>query len=90
MKKIILLLIYLLLILIKNNGLLPLFLTRNNANIKITIGKLNDYRYSLCKPFLQCFKDNIAEIKRINNNRQIYKLKDKIKKDLRLDLKFII
>ena len=68
----------------------PLFLTRNNANIKITIGKLNDYRYSLCKPFLQCFKDNIAEIKRINNNHQIYKLTDKIKKDLRLDLKYII
>ena len=28
----------------------PIFLTRNNTNIKVTIVKLNDYRYSLFKP----------------------------------------
>ena len=45
----------------------PIFLTRNNANIKVTIVKLNDHRYSLYKPTLQCFNDNITEINRINS-----------------------
>ena len=44
----------------------PLFLTRNNANIKITIVKLNDYRYSLSKPILECFSNNVNEINKIN------------------------
>ena len=41
----------------------PLFLTRNNAKIKVTIVKLNGYRYSLYKPTIECFNDNINEIK---------------------------
>ena len=69
----------------------PLFLTRNNASIKITIGKLNDNRYSLYKPTLECFNDNINGINIANTNTpKIYKLTDEIKKDLRLDLKYII
>ena len=34
-------------LLIIDNNNKPLFLTRNNANIKVTIVKLNDHRYSL-------------------------------------------
>ena len=69
----------------------PLFLTRNNASIKITIVKLNDNRYSLYKPTLECFNDNINGINIVNTNTpKIYKLTDEIKKDLRLDLKYII
>ena len=45
-----------------NNSNKPLFLTRNNIIIKITIVKLNDYRYSLWKPTLECFNNNINEI----------------------------
>ena len=45
-----------------NNNNKPLFLTRNNTIIKITIVKLNDYRYSLWKPTLECFNNNINEI----------------------------
>ena len=60
----------------------PLFLTRNNANIKVTIVKLNDYTYSLCKPALDCFNNNINEISKINkmnaNARKKYVLTDKI------------
>ena len=68
-----------------NNNLL--FLTRNNANIKVTIVKLNDYRYSLCKPTLECFNNNINEINSIYTTTQkIYKLTDRIKEDLRLNL----
>ena len=70
----------------------PLFLTLNNASIKITIVKLNDNRYSLYKPTLECFNDNINGINIVNTNTpKIYKLTDGIKKkDLRLDLKYII
>ena len=69
----------------------PIFLTRNNANIKVTIVKLNDHRYSLYKPTLECFNNNINEIDRINSiPPKIYKLTDEIKEDLRLDLKYII
>ena len=69
------------LLIIENNNK-PLFLTRNNANIKVTIVKLNDYRYSLCKPALDCFNNNINEISKINkmnaNARKKYVLTDKI------------
>ena len=68
-----------------------MFLTRNNASIKITIVKLNDNRYSLYKRTLQCFNDNVNGINIVNTNTpKIYKLTDEIKKDLRLDLKYII
>ena len=71
-----------------NNNLL--FLTHNNANIKVTIVKLNDYRYSLCKPTLECFNNNINEINKINTNtRKKYVLTDKIKEDLHLNLKYM-
>ena len=59
----------------------PLFLTLNNASIKITIVKLNDNRYSLYKPTLECFNDNINGINIVNTNTpKIYKLTDEIKK----------
>ena len=56
----------------------------------MTIVNLNDHRYSLYKPTIQCF-NNINEINRINSiPPKIYKLTDEIKEDLRLDLKYII
>ena len=59
----------------------PLFLTRNNASIKVTKVKLNDNRYTLYKPSLQCFNDNINGINKISTNTpKIYKLTDEIKK----------
>ena len=65
----------------------PIFLTRNNAKLKVTIVKLNDHRYSLYKPTIECFNDNITEINRINSiPPKIYKLTNEIKEDLRLDL----
>ena len=67
----------------------PLFLTRNNASIKVIKVKLNDNRYTLYKPSLQCFNDNINGINKISTNTpKIYKLTDEIKKDLHL--KYII
>ena len=45
-----------------------LFLTRNNGNIKVTIVKLNSNRYSLLKPSIECFNDNICEINRTNRD----------------------
>ena len=64
----------------------PIFLTRNNTKIKATIVKLNDHRYSLYKPTIECFNDNITEINRINSiPPKIYKLTNEIKEDLRLD-----
>ena len=39
----------------------PLFLTRNNAPIKVIIVKLND-RYAIIEPSIQLFNDNINEI----------------------------
>ena len=56
-----------LLIIDVNNN--PLFLTRNNANIKVTIVKLNNNnRYSLKKPTIECFNDNINEIIRLKKD----------------------
>ena len=68
-----------------------IFLTPNNANIKVTIIKINDTRYSLYKSTSECFNDNINGINKPSTNTpKIYKLTDEIKKDLRLDLKYII
>ena len=65
----------------------PIFLARNNANIKATIVNLNDYRYSLFKPSMECFRDNISKINRINRDKcEKYNLTDEIKKDLCLHL----
>ena len=59
----------------------PLFLTRNNASIKVTIVKLNDNRYAIIKPSLYRFNDNIREINKINRDKcKKYKLTDEIKK----------
>ena len=61
------------------------FLTRNNATIKVTIVKLNDHRYSLIKPLINSYNCNICEINRINNTEcSTYELTDEIKKDLSL------
>ena len=69
----------------------PIFLTRNNAKIKVTIVKLNDHRYSLYKPTLQRFNDNINEINRLNSiPPKIYKLTDEIREELCLYPKYII
>ena len=69
----------------------PLFLTCNNASIKVTIVKSNNNRFALYKPSLECFNDNINGINKISTTTlKIYKLTDEIKKDLRLDLKYII
>ena len=74
-------------LLIVDNNNKPLFLTRNNANIKVTIVKLNDHRYSLCKPTLQCFNNNINGINTIYaTTHKSYKLADKIKEHLRLNI----
>ena len=63
-----------------------LFLTQNNANIKITIVKLNGNKYSLHKPLIECFNDNISEINRLNKSiHKNYKLTDEIKKKLSLN-----
>ena len=54
----------------------------------MTIVKLNDQRYSLYKPTIECFNNNINEINRINSiPPKIYKLTVEIKEDLCLDLK---
>ena len=64
----------------------PLFLTRNNASIKVTIVKLNDNRYTIIKPSLHRFNDNIREINKINRDKcRKQKLTDEIKKELALD-----
>ena len=61
------------------------FLTRNNATIKVTIVKLNDHRYCLIKPLINLYNCNICEINRINNTEcSTYKLTDEIKKDFSL------
>ena len=74
-------------LLIIDNNNKPLFLTRNNANIKVTIVKLNDHRYSLCKPTLQCFNNNINGINTIYaTTHKNYKLTDKTNEDLRLNI----
>ena len=61
----------------------PVFLTRNNGSIQVTIVKLNDNRYTLVKPSIKRYIHNINEINRINKlKRENYKLTDEIKKDL--------
>ena len=45
----------------------PLFLTRNNAQIKVTMVKISNHRYSITKPQINCYNDDIAEINRIKN-----------------------
>ena len=56
----------------------PIFLTRNNASIKIV--KLNDNRYTIIKPSLHRFNDNIKEINKINRDKcKKYKLTEEIK-----------
>ena len=63
----------------------PVFLTRNNATIKVTIAKLNDHRYSFIKPSINSYNCNICEISRISNTKcSTYELTDEIKKDLSL------
>ena len=58
----------------------PIFLTRNNASIKVTIVKLNDNRYTIIKPSLHRFNDNIKEINKINRDKcKKYKLTEEIK-----------
>ena len=71
-------------LLVIDNNNKPLFLTSNN----VTIVKLNDHRYSLCKPTLQCFNNNINGINTIYATTLLYvtKLTDKIKEDLRLNI----
>ena len=62
----------------------PVFLTRNNGPINVTIVQVNDYRYSLFKPSIYTFNSNINEINRINkidrDKHKNYKLTDEIKK----------
>ena len=63
----------------------PMFLSRNNAPIRVIIVKIND-RYAILKPTKQRFNDNITEINKINSiPPKIYKLTDEIKKELALD-----
>ena len=62
-----------------------IFLTCNNASIKVIIVKLNDYRCSLYKLTLEFFNDNINEKNKINNNKRKYALTDEIRKELALD-----
>ena len=67
----------------------PIFLTRNNAKIEVTIVKLNDHRYSLYKPTIERFNNNINEINRINSiPPKIYKTTDEIREELRLYHKY--
>ena len=61
----------------------PLFVTRSNASIKVIIIKLNDNRYTIIKPSLHQFNDNIREINKINRDKcKKYKLTDEIKNNL--------
>ena len=65
----------------------PVFLTRNNATIKVTIVKSKNHRYSLIKPSRNSYNCNICEINRINNTEcSTYELTDDTKKDLLLYL----
>ena len=62
-----------------------MFLSRNNAPIKVIIVK-NDNRYAIIKPTLERFNNNINDINKINRDKCIrYELTDEIKKELRLD-----
>ena len=74
--------IYLLII---NTNSEPVFLSRNNAPIRVIIVKIND-RYGILKPTRERFNDNIIEINKINSiPPKIYKLTDEIKENLALD-----
>ena len=56
-----------------------MFLSRNNALIKVIIVK-NDNRYAIIKHTLERFSNNIIEINKINIDKcERYKLSDKIK-----------
>ena len=67
-----------------------IFLTRNNAKIEVTIVKLNDHRYSLYKPSIECFNE-INEINRTNSiTPKRYKLTDEIREELGFDVEYII
>ena len=56
----------------------------------MTIVKLNDNRYSFIKPSIECFRDNISEINRINRDTcKKYKLTDEIKKELPLHFEIL-
>ena len=69
----------------------PIFLTRNNAKIEVTIVKLNDHKSSLYRPTIECFNDNINEINRLNSiPPKIYKITDEIREELRLYPKYVI
>ena len=62
-----------------------MFLSRNNAPIRVIIVKIND-RYGILKPTRERFNDNIIEINKINSiPPKIYKLTDEIKEELALD-----
>ena len=72
-------------LLITDTNCEPMFLSRNNAPIRVIIVKIND-RYAILKPTKQRFNDNITEINKINSiPPKIYKLTDEIKKELALD-----
>ena len=63
----------------------PVFLSRNNAPIRVIIAKIND-RYGILKPTRERFNNNIIEINKINSiPPKIYKLTDEIKEELALD-----
>ena len=65
----------------------PVFLTQNNATIKVTIVEINEHRYSLIKPSISSYSWNIAAINRINKDTcKKYEITDEIKKDLCLHL----
>ena len=69
----------------------PILLTRNNAKIEVTIVKLNDHRYSLYKPTIECFNNSIIEINRFNSiPPKIYKLTDEIREELHLYSEYAI
>ena len=69
----------------------PIFLTRNNAKIEVTIVKINDHRYSLYKRTIECFNNNINEIKRLNSiPLKIYKITNEKREELRLYHKYMI
>ena len=61
-------------LLIIDNNSKAVFLSRNNAPIKVIIVK-NDNRYAISKPTLERFSSNIIEI----NKCERYELSDKIK-----------
>ena len=66
-------------LLIIDNNREPVFLSRNNALIKVIIVK-NDNRYAIIKPTLERFSKNFIEINKINIDKyERYKLSDKIK-----------